>query len=58
MVSSGSIRVGVVGAGGRMGATVCGAVAADPHLELVAAVDPGHVGTPIHGVTIAGDLKA
>jgi len=41
-----------------MGATVCGAVAADPHLELVAAVDPGHVGTPIHGVTIAGDLKA
>jgi len=52
------IRVGVVGAGGRMGATVCGAVAADPQLELVAAVDPGHVGASIHGVTVAGDLKA
>jgi 4-hydroxy-tetrahydrodipicolinate reductase len=41
-----------------MGATVCGAVAADPQLALVAAVDPGHVGKEIHGVTIAGDLKA
>ena len=39
-----SIRVGVFGAGGRMGATVCKAVAADPDLELVAAVDPGHDG--------------
>ena len=35
------IRVGVFGAGGRMGATVCDAVMADPDLELVAAVDPG-----------------
>jgi 4-hydroxy-tetrahydrodipicolinate reductase len=33
-------RVGVFGAGGRMGATVCAAVKADPDLELVAAVDP------------------
>ena len=33
------IRVGVVGAAGRMGATVCAAVAADNDLELVAAVD-------------------
>lgn len=41
-----------------MGATVCGAVAADPQLELAAAVDPGHVGASIHGVTVAGDLKA
>ncbi|MFW2380655.1 MAG: 4-hydroxy-tetrahydrodipicolinate reductase [Acidimicrobiales bacterium] len=39
-----SIRVGVFGAGGRMGATVCKAVAADPELELVAAVDPSHDG--------------
>ena len=39
-----TIRVGVFGAGGRMGATVCKAVAADPELELVAAVDPGHDG--------------
>ena len=34
-----AIRVGVFGAGGRMGATVCQAVAADPDLELVAAVE-------------------
>ncbi len=39
-----SIRVGVFGAGGRMGVTVCQAVAADPNLELVAAVDPSHDG--------------
>lgn len=39
-----SIRVGVFGAGGRMGRTVSRAVAADPDLELVAAVDPGHDG--------------
>ena len=34
------IKVGVVGAGGRMGRTVCAAVALDPALDLVAAVDP------------------
>ena len=39
-----TIRVGVFGAGGRMGTTVCAAVADDPDLELVAAVDPGRVG--------------
>jgi 4-hydroxy-tetrahydrodipicolinate reductase len=38
------IRVAVFGAAGRMGATVCRAVLADPHLELVAAVDPLHAG--------------
>jgi 4-hydroxy-tetrahydrodipicolinate reductase len=32
-------RVGVVGAAGRMGSTVCDAVAGDPDLELVARVD-------------------
>ena len=32
-----------------MGATVCGAVAADPDLELVAAVDPLHAGEPVPG---------
>ncbi|MBA3282266.1 MAG: 4-hydroxy-tetrahydrodipicolinate reductase, partial [Acidimicrobiia bacterium] len=36
--------VGVFGAAGRMGATVCRAVADDPELELVAAVDPGAAG--------------
>jgi 4-hydroxy-tetrahydrodipicolinate reductase len=37
-------RVAVFGAGGRMGATTCAAVAAAPDLELVAAVDPGAAG--------------
>ena len=53
-----SIRVGVVGAGGRMGATVCQAVASDPALELVAAVDPQHAGSTIADVPIAGELRA
>jgi 4-hydroxy-tetrahydrodipicolinate reductase len=34
------VRVGVFGAGGRMGQTVCAAIEADPALELVARVDP------------------
>jgi 4-hydroxy-tetrahydrodipicolinate reductase len=34
------VGVGVLGAAGRMGRTVCQAVLADPDLELVAAVDP------------------
>ena len=38
------IRVGVVGAAGRMGREVARAVTADPDLELVAAVDPSHAG--------------
>lgn len=45
-----TIRVGVFGAGGRMGATVCQAVAADPGLELVAAVDPHHAGLDLRQV--------
>ena len=40
------MRVGVVGAGGRMGREVCRTVLARPGLELVAAVDPGHAGAP------------
>jgi 4-hydroxy-tetrahydrodipicolinate reductase len=48
-----TIRVGVFGAGGRMGATVCAAVAGDADLELVAAVDPAHAGEEVDGVTIA-----
>jgi 4-hydroxy-tetrahydrodipicolinate reductase len=44
------IRVGVFGAGGRMGATVCQAVLAAGDLELVAAVDPGHAGERLSGV--------
>ena len=34
-----------------MGSTVCQAVAADPELELVAAVDPHHAGLDLRQVT-------
>lgn len=46
-----ALRVAVFGAGGRMGATVCAAVAADPDLRLVAAVDPHHAGFDLREVT-------
>ena len=46
-----TLRVGVFGAGGRMGSTVCAAVDADPALELVAAVDPHHAGLDLRQVT-------
>lgn len=56
------IRVGVVGAGGRMGREVCRAVAADHDLELVAAVDPGLIdepaGPPEFKVLISASLEA
>lgn len=60
------MKVGVFGAGGRMGSTVCRAVAGDPDLELVAAVDPHHVGIDLrqligdegNGVSISGDAEA
>lgn len=45
------IRVGVFGAAGRMGATVCQAVIGEPDLELVAAVDPQHAGLDLRTVT-------
>jgi 4-hydroxy-tetrahydrodipicolinate reductase len=45
------IRVGVFGAAGRMGATVCTAVLGDPQLELVAAIDPMHAGLDLRTVT-------
>jgi 4-hydroxy-tetrahydrodipicolinate reductase len=51
-------KVGVVGAGGRMGREVCRAVAAAPDLELVAVVDPGHDGQVIEGLTVVGDPVA
>ena len=44
-------KVGVVGAGGRMGQEVCRAVAEAADMELVAAVDPGHVGADASGRT-------
>lgn len=61
-----TIRVGVLGAGGRMGSMVCGTVAADPELELVAAISPHHTGldvrevtgAPVAGVQISGEIEA
>ncbi len=53
-----AIRVGVFGAGGRMGTAVCAAVTGDDELELVAAVDPHAVGEVRNGVTIAAEPKA
>lgn len=52
------MRVGVIGAAGRMGATVCDAIDADSQLELVAAVDPGNPGATVHGIIIASELGA
>jgi 4-hydroxy-tetrahydrodipicolinate reductase len=64
-MSEGAIRVGVFGAGGRMGSTVCRAVASDPKLELVAAVDPFHsgidlrqLGVPDTGLQVARSSSA
>ena len=60
------MRVGVVGAGGRMGRQVCLAVAGHTDLELVAAVDPVYAGKELATVvgpeggalTVAGELEA
>ncbi len=53
------MRVGVIGAAGRMGATVSAAVSAAADLELVAAVDPaGAGGQAPPGVSISSDLEA
>ena len=52
------VRVGVLGAAGRMGAAVCEAVVAAEGLELVAAVDTGAVGAMHGGVAVAGELRA
>jgi 4-hydroxy-tetrahydrodipicolinate reductase len=53
------IPVAVVGAGGRMGAEVCRAVAGAADLELVAAVDPARAGervADVAGGSTPGDL--
>lgn len=52
------MRVGVNGAAGRMGATVCSAVALDPALELVAAVDVRGAGAVVEGITVAAELRS
>jgi 4-hydroxy-tetrahydrodipicolinate reductase len=51
------IRVGVFGAAGRMGATVCRAVLEDPELELVAAVDPMHAGLDLRQCGVDASLQ-
>src|ERR1041385_8952255 len=48
------IRVVVMGAAGRMGATVCRAVLDAPDMELVAVVDPPHEGQPLDDFGVAG----
>ena len=52
-----TIKVGVLGAVGRMGSTVCGAVEADPDLELVVRVDTSGgdgIETSIDALSAAG----
>lgn len=53
------VRVGVVGAAGKMGATVCRAVHEHDGLELVAAIDPAHANRPLSSLPglseLAGD---
>ncbi len=44
-------RVGVFGAGGRMGRAVCQAVIDDPAMDLVAAIDPEFAGIDLRQVT-------
>ena len=53
-----TIRVGVIGAAGRMGATVCAAISADKTLELVAAVDTAATNSTVEGVAISKELRA
>jgi 4-hydroxy-tetrahydrodipicolinate reductase len=52
------IRVGVLGAAGRMGRTVAAAVAGDPELILVAVVDPAGAGAVVEGVETDASLDA
>jgi 4-hydroxy-tetrahydrodipicolinate reductase len=51
------VRVAVVGAGGRMGHEVCRAVRAASDLDLVAAIDPAHVGDDACGLRIVGEVN-
>ena len=52
------MRVGVLGARGRLGSTVCDAVTAAADLELVAAVDPRSAGEPVAGLTASRSIEA
>ncbi|WP_283134346.1 4-hydroxy-tetrahydrodipicolinate reductase [Rhizohabitans arisaemae] len=50
------IRVGVLGARGRMGAEVCRAVEAAPDMELVAQVDAGDAREPLASADVVVDF--
>ncbi len=52
------MRVGVVGAGGRMGREVCRTVLLRPGLDLVAAIDPGMPGVTVAELTGVGVAEA
>ncbi|HTG47486.1 MAG TPA: 4-hydroxy-tetrahydrodipicolinate reductase [Actinomycetota bacterium] len=52
------IRVGVLGAAGRMGREIVRAVDGADDLELVAAVDPGHAGDTVGAVAVTADTDA
>ena len=52
------LRVGVLGAAGRMGRAICAAVQAEPGLELVAAVDPAHTGETVEGLVVHSGVGA
>ena len=51
------IRVGVLGAAGRMGREVCRAVAAADDLELIAAVDPNNAGLEAEGLLVSATVE-
>lgn len=52
------VRIGVVGAGGRMGREVCRTVLGRPGLELVCAVDPSYAGSPLSALVGADGGRA
>lgn len=52
-----TVRVGVLGGGGRMGSTVCGAIVAESDLKLVAVADPHHAGVPVSDLVPGIDLE-
>ena len=52
------IRVGVLGAAGRMGREVCRTVAAADDLQLVAAVDPNNVGLETEGLLVSATVES
>lgn len=53
-----TLRVAVLGAGGRMGTPVAAAIAEADDLELVAAIDPAHIGREVGGVAVVADRDA